>query len=364
MTARYLALITLTTWGFTGFTQTITNGSVSGSPAANSGINNGNAVGWSRCNFSPDLCDVGFPSYSGNSTVTPVASPDGGTWLGMASLVECAETTITGLTVGANYTMYFYGANFGTGTTIFYGGPAMPTITIGTTSQSFSIPQAASTWNLYSMNFTADATTMVLEVVAPNVSGSYSNAGSFYASLDGFTFIQPLPVELIEFDATPNFENQVVHLNWATASEIENDYFKIEKSDDLISWTTVEEIQGSGTTTNAQYYSTIDRSPLEGTSYYRLIQYDFNGKETISEVKSVEFESLETKLTVYPNPSSGEFKLQVEGNFDKLIITDALGRVVHSNSAPITEVNLPKGVYTAQVIKENKTITSEKIVIQ
>ena len=364
MPTHILALITFIFWGIIGIAQTITNGSVTGSPAANSGINNGNAPGWSRCNFSPDLCSVSFPSYSGNSSVTTAPSPDGGTWLGMASLAECAETTITGLTVGANYTMYFYGANFGTGTTIFYGGPAMPVISVGSTSQTFSIPQAANTWNLYSMNFTADATTMVLEVVAPNVSGSYSNAGSFYASLDGFTFIQPLPVELIEFDAQPDDINQIVHLNWATASEIENDYFRIEKSDDLISWSTVEEIQGSGTTTNTQYYTTTDRSPFEGTSYYRLIQYDFDGTETISEIKSIHLKSIKAKLTIYPNPSSGKIKLNVNGDFNKIQISDALGRIVYSSSSKFTELNLPKGVYTAKVLKENYIIASEKIVIQ
>ncbi|UKN03392.1 gliding motility-associated C-terminal domain-containing protein [Paracrocinitomix mangrovi] len=177
---------------FASIAQTVTNGSVTGAPAANSGINGGNAAGWSGCGFSPDLCDVGFPSYSGNSNVAPSPSPDGGTWLGMASLDECAQTTITGLTAGTTYTLCFYGACFGSGTSIFNGGPAQPTITIGGTSQSFVIPQAANTWTLYTMTFTATAGTMTLQCVAPNVSASvWSSPAAFYVALDGFTISTP-----------------------------------------------------------------------------------------------------------------------------------------------------------------------------
>lgn len=110
--------------------QLVTNGSVSGAPCANSGINVGNAAGWSGCGFSPDLCCLAMPSYVASSSVTPVVSPDGGTWLGLAALGECAQTTITGLTAGQTYTLYFCGACFGTGTSIYNQGPSLPRISV------------------------------------------------------------------------------------------------------------------------------------------------------------------------------------------------------------------------------------------
>ena len=110
-----LPFLFIVSFYFNSYTQSITNGSVTGSPASNTGIRTGNAPGWSGCSFSPDLCDVGLPSFLSNSQVTPSYSPDGGTWLGLASMspagaTECATTSITGLTVGQSYTLYFCAA--------------------------------------------------------------------------------------------------------------------------------------------------------------------------------------------------------------------------------------------------------------
>lgn len=163
--------------------QTVTNGSITGAPVGNSQLNN--AAGWSVCGFSPDLCDTGFPSYSGNSTVAPSASPDGGSWLGMAAVGagECAQTTVTGLTVGNTYTLCFYGACFGTNTTIFNSSPSNPEICVGATCQTFTIPMAANTWTLFTMTFTATAATETLQCI---LTGDDS-----YCALDGFTISIP-----------------------------------------------------------------------------------------------------------------------------------------------------------------------------
>jgi len=156
--------------------QTVTNGSVTGAPIGNNQILN--ATGWTKCYFSPDLCDVTFRSYVAGSSVPAIASPDGGTWLGLASNAECAQTTITGLTVGQTYTLCFYGACFGTAAS-FNGPMTAPRICVGATCQNYSIPMAANTWTQYSMNFTANASTMVLSCTHPSTV-------SAYVSLDGF----------------------------------------------------------------------------------------------------------------------------------------------------------------------------------
>lgn len=93
------SLIFLLFFGLSLLGQTVTNGSVTGAPVGNSSL--ANAAGWVVCGFSPDLCDISFPSYVATSQVTPSPSPDGGSWLGLGALNglgECARTTITGLT--------------------------------------------------------------------------------------------------------------------------------------------------------------------------------------------------------------------------------------------------------------------------
>lgn len=172
-----------------GFAQTVNNGSVTGAPAANSGIGAGNAPGWTVCGYSPDLCDLSRPSYLTTSGVPAVLSPDGGTWLGLADvgsgLGECAQTTITGLTVGQTYTLYFCGANFGSGSSIFNGSPATPTVTVGAATQTYSIPMA-SVWIPLSLTFTATSPTMTLQASNYHPSSNFS-----YASLDGFNLVSP-----------------------------------------------------------------------------------------------------------------------------------------------------------------------------
>ena len=161
---------------FTLQSQTVTNGSVTGTPEGNDLL--ANATGWSSCTLSPDLCSVTFSSYAGTTQVSASPSPDGGTWLGLAALGECATTTITGLSIGKSYSLCFYGACFGTGF-LFNNSPSTPSICVGTTCQTFVIPMVANTWNQFTMNFTATANTMLL-------TASLSNTYFSYASLDGF----------------------------------------------------------------------------------------------------------------------------------------------------------------------------------
>ncbi|MCB9224382.1 MAG: gliding motility-associated C-terminal domain-containing protein [Crocinitomicaceae bacterium] len=195
-----------------GHSQTVTNGSVTGAPVGNNLIGP-NCPNWNVCGFSPDLCDAGFPSYTGNSQVGASPSPDGGSWLGMASvgsgLGECAETTITGLTVGQQYTLCFWGSNFGTGSA-YNGGPATPSVSVGGTSQSYSIPQVANVWNLYTLVFTATATTMPLQ--CNNPSGgvpSYANLDGFVISIPGATATWNNPSPLCAAQAPVNLNGYV-----------------------------------------------------------------------------------------------------------------------------------------------------------
>jgi hypothetical protein len=112
----------------------------------------------------------------------------------------------------------------------------------------------------------------------------------------------PLPIELVNFDARP-ISNEVV-VSWQTASEINNDYFTIEKSIDGENWTTVTEVDGAGNSTSLLSYQTIDRMPYTGLSYYRLKQTDFDGHYSYSDVKTVRFELPISFIRITPNPSS------------------------------------------------------------
>lgn len=116
-----------------------------------------------------------------------------------------------------------------------------------------------------------------------------------------------LPIELANFNANC-FDGQV-KLDWATLSEINNDYFTIEKSSDAINFEEVATINGAGNSNNIVNYSLIDNNPINSNTYYRLKQTDFNGEYSYSDLVTTSCKS-KGDLTLYPNPSTGTFSFE------------------------------------------------------
>ncbi len=115
----------------------------------------------------------------------------------------------------------------------------------------------------------------------------FLNLGSTYGNTN-------LPIELVSFDATAQVSS--VALAWVTASELNNDYFTVERSADGMNWSTVLKVDGAGTTNQRSSYNAEDTRPLEGLSYYRLKQTDYDGKFTYSPIKSVFMNSADKQL--------------------------------------------------------------------
>ena len=112
-----------------------------------------------------------------------------------------------------------------------------------------------------------------------------------------------LPVELLSFNVRKNTSS--VELNWRTATEINNDYFTLERSSDGRSFTELGTVTGAGNSQKEIDYSFTDYAPTTGTNYYRLKQVDFDGSYTFSDVRSVEFDLDKEQILIYPNPLKG-----------------------------------------------------------
>ena len=85
----------------------------------------------------------------------------------------------------------------------------------------------------------------------------------------------PLPVVLTQFEASPYPQWNVI--KWTTASEQNSDYFSLESSVDGEMWREIAKRPSAGNSTEEIKYSWIDYTQKELT-YYRLIQYDIDGK--------------------------------------------------------------------------------------
>lgn len=368
-----LSLISLLTTPI--LAQTVTNGSLNGGPIGNNLV--ANATGWSRCSGSPDLCNTTFPSYLTTSQVTPNNSPDGGNWLGLASISagECAQTTITGLTIGNAYILYFCGASFGTGSSLFNQSPVLPTVRIGTTTQTYSIPMAASTWVPLQLPFVATATTMTLQC---EHAGS-APANAFYASFDGFNLSAPcatvlLPIELLSFNALAKEDVYATDINWQTAREQDSEAFVLQRSLDGVQFENIATIPAAVYSEDIENYTFLDKElPIingqkGGLFYYRLQQIDLYNNVLYSEVRAVNF-PVETLLgfNIYPNPTKNTLNLDFlspnSENSYTLSIINALGQVVQEktifpnqglNQLAVDVETLSRGTYIIQLSNTQK----------
>lgn len=192
----------------------------------------------------------------------------------------------------------------------------------------------------------------------------------------------PLPIELISFTAVTVADNTRVELKWATASEKNNDFFTVERSRNGATFEQIAKVDGAGNSTTVLNYSAYDESPLEGTSYYRLKQTDFDGKFTFSNLVAVNYKKSGTSpctFKVYPNPCVGRCTVSLKDcpenktNEIEVAVIDALGNKVYSQ-VPMRDEdgsfsfsidvnnNLKPGVYVVAANSANEKYR-EKVIL-
>ncbi|CAN5681924.1 hypothetical protein BH11BAC1_BH11BAC1_21530 [soil metagenome] len=183
-----------------------------------------------------------------------------------------------------------------------------------------------------------------------------------------FTDNFALPIKLVYFKAKLN--EGVVKFDWATAAEINNNFFTIERSEDGENFLPVLHKQGAGNSTTNLYYNAADQSPLTGYSYYRLKQTDYDGHYSYSEIQTIKNGSgdkPETDMTmaiksVYPNPFITSFKLNFMIKSSVLVdftLMNTSGQIVAKTKIQADEgyntyeflddKNLEKGIYFAMI---------------
>ena len=161
------------------------------------------------------------------------------------------------------------------------------------------------------------------------------------------TLTPSLPVTVHSFDARKI--QHVVLLEWITESEINNDRFEIERSGDGVNFSKLLQTSSRGNSNVPVTYQLFDRSPAAGINYYRLVQYDKDGRVTYFGTRTVQlFESANT-IHIITNPVSTEIKLQGKMNQTHcdFVIVDAVGRKVQKgilqlNTSGIWVIRLSK----------------------
>ncbi len=215
---------------------------------------------------------------------------------------------------------------------------------------------------------------------------SINNYGSgsqqFDLAFDGTTATMtclPLPIELLLFDAQ-SLGKKTVHLSWQTATELNNDYFTIERSLDAVSFESVAVINGAGNSTASSSYLTKDSTPFIGTSYYRLKQTDYNGNFSYSALKEVTVvdEDVDLNFSILPNPSNKteSSTINFSGNpFEEVIVSmyDVAGRIVlkeqvvlssNGTYSMLLNNNVEVGMYFVNAISETGNLYNQKYIVK
>lgn len=187
---------------------------------------------------------------------------------------------------------------------------------------------------------------------------SLSGFSDFIIAKNGIPF--SLPVKLVNLEANCNYNN--VLLFWETASELNNDYFAIEKSTDGVNFYEIGSEFGCGTCNYYSNYEFIDEYQSNTQTYYRLKQIDFDGSYEYSETVTADckmsqdmitFNLVDNHLVFSSNAmNAGKYSIQLFDVSGKLVQKNQI--FVESNCEHKTNVStLSTGVYFVRLSGEN-----------
>ncbi|MFM9984282.1 MAG: T9SS type A sorting domain-containing protein [Flavobacteriales bacterium] len=334
-----------------------------GGGGGNPGAGCGSLAPSSDCATAPCACDTySFPiTPSGAGTFADVPGPGsvsnpafgssppwGGTDFGCLLAGELNSSWMV-FTIGTGGSLQFsFGQNSNGGQFGFYDWSMWAYNGVTTCSQisGNALPPVRCLWNAT----TVGGTGLANPVPAGGNAGNYGppltvTAGQqFIICLSNYSFVNAnvvldffgtatiqcaamLPVEFISIEA--NQLGKDVLVEWKTATEVNCDYFEVQRSDDGYNWSAIGTMHGHGTTYLEQHYAFLDEDPLHGFGYYRIKEIDFNGASNFSDAVDVYLKNLE--ISIYPNPS--ENFIQIRGAQNGIIsMYSTSGQLVYSNT--------------------------------
>jgi hypothetical protein len=183
-----------------------------------------------------------------------------------------------------------------------------------------------------------------------------------------------LPVSLVKFEGQLN--GSIVLLRWITASELNNDYFEVQRSTDGFEFIALGKVTGRGTTNNTSEYYYEDESLVKGNNYYRLKQFDYDGKSSYSKVIIINYDgATPLGITLYPNPTISQninLKLINSTGEDVVIrIYDLAGKTQFQSIATSENLSsemdlktgeLKAGVYIVEVVQGTQRVMKRLLI--
>jgi hypothetical protein len=158
--------------------------------------------------------------------------------------------------------------------------------------------------------------------------GNNSGGGDFiYARTFSATV---LPVKWGDVSAKRN-QNDAVEIHWTTLTEINNDFFEVERSDNGFDWVEAGKVKGGGNQSAKNSYRFVDEAPI--SAYYRIKQVDYDGKFDYSKIVSIEFEKDVVFTPIYDAQQKSIILPNLD--FNEVILTNLKGEQIKPNTTVI-----------------------------
>ncbi len=175
----------------------------------------------------------------------------------------------------------------------------------------------------------------------------------------------PLPLDLLSFVAN-TLENGI-NVEWVTTNEVNIESIALEKSANAIDFIEINRVDGNNND-QQNFYSHLDRSPVEGLNYYRLRMTDFDGTVEYSALISANWQVTTFELVVYPNPVQNILNISSNQNLGSATysIFDVRGTRVDAGKinglgGAIDVSKLKKGIYQL-VLQVGERIETSRII--
>ncbi len=182
-----------------------------------------------------------------------------------------------------------------------------------------------------------------------------------------------LPIDLLGFSANCTPVKGEVELKWMSVSEINSDYYLIERSRDGVDFNSIGKINSVGNSSNTNSYYFKDVNSPNGIVYYRLVQVDLNGNTTYFNVVNTDCNS-NFDISIYPNPAKDLFTVEGEIETNQVYsikIHNSIGELIYNKqftsttsyiNQTINSSQLSNGVYNVSIDVNDKIITKKLVI--
>lgn len=182
--------------------------------------------------------------------------------------------------------------------------------------------------------------------------------------------VRPLPVTWLNVSAECNRGD--ITVKWSTASEQNSDYFTVERSYDGSNFTDIANVLAAGQSSTVKNYSFVDEDPIQGVSYYRIHETDFNSSNMVSAIMTVNGCSNDD-IFIYGNvggisvninaAEAGKYTFELYDLLGQKLMNETKTVVEGENHLKISVSNISSAIYVAKVCSENNVI-SKKVFIR